>query len=75
VVIGYHLVKLNLVAFPIRYQPVKAVYLDSFGTLTIQVFSFAFMALLLATPPAISAVNPLELLSPVLGNIVTGYPD
>jgi len=68
-------VKFNLIALSIVYQPVKAVYPDSFGTLTIQVFSFALTALFLTTAPAISAVNPLELLSPVLGNIVTGYPD
>ena len=35
VVIGYHLVKLNLIAVAIIYQPVKAVQLDSFWTLRI----------------------------------------
>ena len=35
VIIGYHLVKLNLVAVAIIYQPVKAIQFDSFRALRV----------------------------------------
>jgi hypothetical protein len=53
------------------YEPIQTLYLDSFGTLTIQVFCFAFTALLVTAPTAISAVNPPVFVPPVLGYLIT----
>jgi len=73
-IIGYHLVQLYLIALTILNELIKAIYLDGFGALTIEVFILAFTALFLATSSTIRSVHLPELLSPVLGYLITGYP-
>jgi len=73
-VIGYQFPKLGYIAFAICDRLIQALYLDQLGTSAIQPVLFALLPLLIATPPAIQAVNLSVAVSPVLGFGEAGNP-